>query len=164
MNELLVQTHLSAQQTFAVACPRCHHLEIFKLSDLPADFPNPYKYDCPCGAPLKVVLNHRKSYRKDVKLVGCFTVSSEARKIQRFFDVLDISTTGMQIATEEAKTIQKGQLLDATVVLHDKQRTKSDLACIVRRISPDQHRLILGLEFTSLNPYQQQVLGSYLMF
>ena len=163
MTEQLIEAHLSSQKTFAVTCLHCNQLKIFKLSDLPPDIPNPFGYDCPCGAALKIMLDSRNTYRKNINLAGSFTVPSETKKIQRFFNTLDISATGMRIETDYVKTIAKGLILDATLILQDKQRTKLDLACVVQGIVPSPNRLILGLEFKNLNPYQQQALGAYLM-
>jgi hypothetical protein len=163
MTEQLIEAFLSPRQTSVVTCPHCNQVKTFTLSDLPPRFPNPFQYDCPCGATLRIALDYRKSYRKSVDLAGSFTLPSDAKKIPRFFDTLDVSPTGMQIVTDDVKTLWQGQTIDATVILHDKQRTKLDLTCIVRRITRSKNRLTLGLAFKNLTPHQQQALGSHLM-
>jgi len=55
----------------------------------------------------------------------------------------------------------KGQFIDVHFALDDQSRTELDLRCTVCRIASDQGRLILGLEFVLLNPFQQEVLGFY---
>ncbi len=163
MAERLIEAHLSPQQTFLVVCPQCNQSKIFNLNDLPPNAPNPFKYECHCGASSNVLLNYRRSYRKRVNLAGIFTVPSESKKIERFCTVLDISATGMQIVTDYSKAISEGQPIHATIILDDKMRTRLELPCVVRRIIPDNARSRLRLEFMNLQAHQQQILGSYLM-
>jgi hypothetical protein len=163
MTEQLIEVYLSPQETFLVVCPHCNQSKIFKPDDLPPNSPNPFKYECPCGVSSNVLLNYRRTYRKDVKLAGSFTLPSESKKIERICTVLDISATGMQIVTDYFKNISEGQPIDATIIFDDKLRTRLELRCVVRHIIPDNARRRLRLEFVNLNPHQQQVLGAYLM-
>src|SRR3989442_15907163 len=136
MAEQLIEVHLSPQKTFLVLCPHCNQSKIFNLDDLPPNSPNPFNYECPCGASSNVLLNYRGSYRKRVNLAGMFTVPSESKKIERICTILDISATVMQIVTNYFKTISDGHLIHTTVLLDDKLRISLRLNRVVLRIIP----------------------------
>ncbi len=163
MEELLVQTYVSTENTFCVTCPKCKDEKLLRLSDFPPDMPHPLAHTCACGVPLKIMLNYRKTPRKCVKLMGIFTVPSEPKKIERFCEVLDISDLGMRVMIDYCKTIAQGQLIHTRIILDDAQRSKLDLPCIVCSITPDNRRLMLGLRFEGLNEPQKQALGYYTM-
>jgi hypothetical protein len=163
MEELLVQAYVSTENTFCVTCPKCKHEKLLRLSDFPPKAPPPLTYPCACGVSWKIMLNYRKTPRKFVTLLGVFTVPSEPKKIERICEVLDLSDLGMRIRIDHCKTIAQGQLIHTRIILDDAQRSRLDLPCIVRSITPDHHRLMLGLQFEGLNEPQKQALGYYTM-
>ncbi len=163
MEELLLQAHVSAEKTFFVTCPNCKNQRLFRLSDFPPDSPNPLAYRCPCDAPLKIMLNYRKTHRKHVKLVGTFTLPSEPKKIERFCEILDISDQGMRITTNFFPTATHGQLLNARIILDDPRRSKLDLPSVVRSIRHDNRLLRIGVQFENLGAAQKEALGFYMM-
>jgi hypothetical protein len=163
MEEQLLEVHVTTTKTFLVVCPHCNRSREFNLNELQPDWPNPFKFECPCGTPSRVLLNFRKTYRKNVKLAGKFTLSSGTSKVEGNCLVPDISKTGMRIRLVSSQTILKDQLIDVRFALDDKSQTELDVRGTVRRITSDQGRLMLGLEFGPLNAYQQETLGFYLM-
>lgn len=163
MEDQLIEAYVSAEKTFFVTCPNCKNQRLLRLSDFPPDSPNPLTYACACGAPLKILLNYRKSLRKHVTLIGTFTVPSEPKKIERICEILDLSDQGMRIATDFFKTIAQGQLITVRIILDDPRRSKLDLPSIVRNVKQDHRRLLLGVQFENLNETQKQALGFYMM-
>ena len=155
--------YITQQRSFTVVCSHCAQPQVFKLDDIPQNSRNPFPYECPCGVRTNVLLNARRNYRKRVNLGGVFTIASESRKIERFCTVLDISATGMRITTDSCKAIYPGQLLHANVVLDNSLRSRLTLRCVVRGIIPENARLLLTLEFESLNPHEEEILRVYLM-
>ena len=160
MEEQLLQVTVTPAKTFLVVCPHCNQSKEFNLDELPPDRPNPFPFECPCGIPSRVLLNTRKNYRKNVKLAGKLTLPSGAKENGL---VLDISKTGLRIRLVSSQTILTGQLIDVHFALDDKSRTDLDVRGVVRRVTSEQGRLMLGLEFEPLNAHQQEVLGFYLM-
>jgi hypothetical protein len=163
MEELLVQAYVSTENTFCVTCPKCKHEKLLRLSDFPPKAPPPLTYPCACGVSWKIMLNYRKTPRRFVTLLGVFTVPLEPKKIERICEVFDLSDLGMRIRIDHCKTIAQGQLIHTRIILDDAQRSRLDLPCIVRSITPDHHRLMLGLQFEGLNDAQKQALGYYTM-
>ncbi len=163
MAEQPIVAYITQQRSFTVVCPHCAQPQVFKLDDIPQNSRNPFKYECPCGVPTNVLLNARRNYRKRVNLGGVFTVASESKKIERLCTVLDISATGMRIATDSCKAIYPGQLLHANVVLDNNLRSRLTLRCVVRRVIPENARLLSTLEFENLNPHEEEILRVYLM-
>ena len=164
MSEQIIQAPVSLpQKTFIVVCPACHQKKDFHLDDLPPDTHSPFAYECSCGRPYKVLLNYRKFIRKRVNLAGSFTLLTDLKKIPRPCTVLDISSGGMRLASEPIKNLQKGHEIHSTIILDDKARTKLELRATVKQIIPDKGRTIVCVEFSPLNPYQQEVLGFYFL-
>ncbi len=163
MAEQPIVAYITHQRSFTVVCPHCAQPQVFKLDDIPQNSRNPFKYECPCGVCTNVLLNARRNYRKRVNLGGVFTVAFESKKIERLCTVLDISATGMRIATDSCRTIHQGQLLHAKVVLDNSLRSRLTLRGVVRGIIPDNVRLLLTLEFENLNPQEEEILRVYLM-
>jgi len=152
MKEQLLEVNVSTPEIFLVLCPHCNRSREFNQHELQPDWPNPFTFECSCGTPSRVLLNFRK-----------FTLSSRTRKIEGNCLVLDLSRTGMRIRLVSSQNIVKGQSIDVRFSLDDHARTELDLRCTVCRIASDQGRLILGLEWVLLNPFQQEVLGFYFM-
>ena len=161
IKEQLLEVNVSTPEIFLVLCPHCNRSREFNQHELQPDWPNPFTFECSCGTPSRVLLNFRKVYRKNLKLAGKFTLSSGTKKIEGNCIVLDLSRTGMRVRPVSSQNIVKGQLIDIHFALDDQSRTELDLRCTVCRIASDQGRLILGLEFVLLNPFQQEVLGFY---
>jgi len=168
MAEQRVQANVTSQKTFYVVCPHCQGSKLCQLSELPPNSPNPFQYKCTCGVSSLVLLNYRRSLRKQVKLMGTFAMASEPKSAERICDVLDISDQGMlirgmRILTDYMKAISPGQLFTAKVVLDDSRRSKLELPCIVRNTRQDHRHIMIGAEFMKLDESQQQVMRFYMM-
>ncbi|SRR5712692_4728830 len=168
MVEQPLKANVTSQKTFYVVCPHCQGLKVCQLSELPPNPPNPFQYKCTCGVSSLVLLNYRKSLRKQVKLMGTFTVPSEPKSTERACEVLDISDQGMliqgmRILTDYLKAISPGQLITAKIVLDDPRRSKLELPCVVRNTRQDNRRVLIGAEFRALDESQRQVMQFYMM-
>lgn len=158
------KAYLSRTNTYLIICPSCRHSDEIGAGKLPPDTPNPFLHRCPCGvARLIQLVAFRASQRKPVNLVGSLTLSGDNHKFQTLCTVLDISAKGIGVATEPLKHVAQNTAVHASILLDDQVRTRLDSPCKVRRISPDKNRLVLGMEFVTLSPRQQQSLGSYLL-
>ncbi len=163
MSEQMLQASITPSKKFVVVCPDCNQTKHFPLEDLSPSTPNPFPYECSCGKSYQVMLNFRKSVRKKVNLFGTFILIADPKNIPRTCNVLDISSTGMRLGTDLIKTLQKGDELNVAVILDDKRRTKLEIRAAVRQIIPDKARLILGIVYVSVTPFQKQILGFYLL-
>jgi hypothetical protein len=101
-----------------------------------------------------------RGYRKPVNLVASFTLSSWNRKIQMLCTVHDISVKGMRVTTDLIRHISKDEVVKASVILDDEAGTKLEFPARIARVSPEQHRLTLGMEFM-VTARQEDVLGAY---
>lgn len=160
---VILEAFISNHSTFVVECPTCRHAETVRLRDLPPDPPNPLQCHCPCGARLLVrLVGFRGSHRKTVRLAASFTRRDDARPIRRFATVLDLSVKGMRFSTEYSKNLRVNDEVMVSLVLDDGDRTKLDCSASVRRITPEQDRVTVAIEFHPLSPHHANVLRAYL--
>lgn len=160
---VLVEAFISNHSTFTVECPTCHRTEGFPLRDLPHNHPNPFQCQCPCGAHFLVQLvGFRAGRRKPVRLAASFTRRADARPIRRFATVLDLSIKGMRLSTEYSKNLRVNDEVTVSLVLDDGTRTKLDLSASVRRITPEQDRGTVAVEFHPICADTANILRAYL--
>ena len=131
------------------------------MSDFDLDTEDPFQYECTCGNQCRVILSQRGAPRKRVNLICSFKLSADPRKVDRFATVLDVSANGMRIGTDPIKNITTGEALGATILLDNKEKTKLELPCVIRRIIEEKPRLVLGVEFQTLTEEQRRVLTPY---
>jgi PilZ domain len=74
--------------------------------------------------------------------------------------VHDISLKGMRVTTDLVKHIVKDEMIKASIVLDDEPHTRLEMPARIRRVTPEQNRLTLGVEFLP-TARQEDVLGSY---
>lgn len=161
MDENQRPTDDSQSKTFLVRCDRCGATRELHLSDFALDSEDPFQYTCACGNTCRAVLSQPRALRKAVKLICSFKLSADLRKVDRFTTVLDVSATGMRLETDPIKDIATGAALSATILLDDKQKTKLELPCVIRRIIQEKPSLVMGVEFQTLTDDQRRVLTPY---
>jgi hypothetical protein len=162
MDENLRPTDDPQSKTFLVKCDRCGASKELHLSDFALDSDDPFQYTCVCGNRCRAVLSQPRALRKTVKLICSFKLSADSRKVDRFTTVLDVSATGMRLETDPIKDVATGAALAATILLDNKQKTKLELPCVIRRIIQEKPSLVLGVEFQALTDDQRRVLAPYL--
>lgn len=162
MEENLLPPDESQSKTFLARCERCGASKELHLSDFSLDTEDPFQYQCTCGNQCRVILSHRGAPRKKVKLICSFKLSADPGKANRFATVLDVSANGLRIETDPIKSIATGEVLIATILLDDKQKTKLELPCTIRRIIEEKPRLVMGVEFQTLTDDQRRVLIPYM--
>jgi len=119
------------------------------------------KVKCPCGHSFPVVLERRKSYRKEVNFPGSYTcLLSGNKKEKGVMAVKDLSRSGMKIKLNVKKDFKIGDNLSVEFRLDDQNRSFVKKDAIIRTIS-DQN---LGVEFSSINTSDpgDAALGFYL--
>jgi PilZ domain len=155
-----LQAYLSTRNSYVIRCPHCRGSREFLADQIPAKMSNPFTYTCSCGESLHVRLVAFRGYRKPVNLVASFTLSSLNRKIQMLCTVHDISVKGMRVTTDLIKHIAKDEVVKASIILDDEAGTKLEFPARIARVTPEHHRLTLGMEFM-VTTRQEDVLGNY---
>jgi PilZ domain len=155
-----LQAYLSKRNTYLIVCPHCRASREFLADQIPPRMSNPFTYVCSCGETLRVRLVAHRGYRKPVNLTGSFTLHSPSRKLQMLCTVHDISLKGMRVTTDLVKHIVKDEMIKASIVLDDEPHTRLEMPARIRRVTPEQNRLSLGVEFLP-TARQEDVLGSY---
>lgn len=158
-----VPAFITIQQTYVVRCPNCHHSRQFRVAEIPAGRPDPFRYDCPnCGASSTVqLIGFRSSNRKPARLTVSFTGGRETPRLVRLGTVLDISLSGMRLITEPLEEIRKGEVLQLSVVLDDQVRSRLQISGTVRRTSRTKDSMEIAVHFLALKPEHRYILDRY---
>jgi hypothetical protein len=156
-----VEAYLSKRNSYVILCPHCNAAREFLADEIPPKMSNPFSFTCSCGETLRVRLVAFRGYRKAVNLVGSFMLASSTRKIQMLCTVHDISMKGMRVSTDLIKQISKDEQIKASIILDDETGTKLEMPARIARVSEEQNRLTLGLEFMPTSR-QEELLGDYI--
>ena len=108
-------------------------------------------------------LDLRKSIRQKVSLISRLALSSDPGKADWFGTVLNLSSVGMLVTTDQIQNILSKERISATILLDDIYKTRLDMRCRVCRVFSDGPLLNLGVEFFYLTPLQREVLERYLI-
>jgi hypothetical protein len=87
---------------------------------------------------------------------------SDPGKADWFGTVLNLSSVGMLVRTDQIRNILTKERIFATIIFDDIYKTKLDMRCRVCRVLPDGTLLSLGIEFPFLTSLQGEVLDRYL--
>jgi hypothetical protein len=109
------------------------------------------------------VLDSRKSMRQTVSLISRLVLSSDPGKADWFGTVLNLSSSGMLVKTDQIQNIRTKELIFATILLDDIYKTRFDMRCRVCRVLSDGALLSLGIEFPYFTPLQRELLDRYLV-
>jgi hypothetical protein len=108
-------------------------------------------------------LDSRKSNREKVSLISRLMLFSDPGKADWFGTVLNLSSVGMLVKTDQIQNIRVTEQLFATILFNDIYKTRLDMRCRVRRVLSDSAVLCLGIEFPYLTSLQREVLTRYLV-
>jgi hypothetical protein len=108
------------------------------------------------------VVDLRKSTRQKVTLSSRLVLFSDPGKADWFGTVLNLSSVGMLVRTDQIRNILTKERIFATIIFDDIYKTKLDMRCRVCRVLPDGTLLSLGIEFPFLTSLQREVLDRYL--
>ena len=108
------------------------------------------------------VLDLRKSTRQKVSLISRLRLSSDPGKADWFGTVLNLSSVGMLVKTDQIRNISSKERVFATILFDDVYKTRLDIRCRVGRVLSDGAWLRLGIDFPYLTPLQREVLDRYL--
>ena len=154
---------VSDNSIVTLTCPECHKstdADISRYKDL--DKLVKLKISCSCGKPYAVVLERRRTFRKDVDLPGKYLYRPQGGMSQKgLMTVVDISRVGMRMKFRQLPKIQAGAEIEVEFALDDKQCSVIRKQVIVRGINAP---FIHG-EFCSFDAYESgdKALGFYLL-
>lgn len=130
-------------------CPQCKkgkRVDVSRFKDVRQAVK--IKVKCPCGHLFKVILERRKSFRKNVNFPGTYThVLPDYREDKGGITVKDLSRSGVKIKLNVKKEFKPGDILLVEFQLDDKQRSRIKKDAVIRKISDPY----LGLEFKSID-------------
>lgn len=159
-----IQAYLTIQRTYVIRCPQCHQSRQFRVAEIPAGRPDPFRYDCSsCGAASMVqLIGFRSSNRRPTRLTVSFTWGRETPRLLRLGTALDISLSGMRLVTEAIGELRKGEILQLSVVLDDQIRSRLQIPAAVQRISQAGHSMEIAVHFLALKPEHRYMLDRYI--
>jgi len=130
-------------------CPQCKkakRVDVSRYNDIQQAVK--IKVKCPCGHIYKVILERRKSFRKNVNFPGTYThVLPDYREDTGGITVKDLSRSGVKIKLNVEKEFKVGDILLVEFQLDDKQRSLVKKDAVIKKISGSY----LGLEFKSID-------------
>jgi hypothetical protein len=158
-----VQAFITIQQTYVIRCPSCHQSRQFRVAEIPAGRPDPFRYDCAgCGASSAVqLIGFRSSNRRPARLTVSFSWGRETPRLVRLGTVVDISLTGMRLVTEPLDEIRRGEVLQMSLVLDDQIRSRLHVTATVKRTSQTRNSMEIAVHFLALKPEHRYVLDRY---
>ena len=143
-------------------CPQCKkakRVDVSRFKDTPQAAK--IRVKCSCGHIYEVILERRKSFRKNVNFPGTYThVLPDYREDKGGITVKDLSRSGVKIKLNVKKDFKIGDILSLEFSLDDKQRSVIKKEAVIRKISD----LYLGVEFSSVdssNP-SDKAIGFYM--
>jgi len=90
-------------------------------------------------------------------------LSSDPGKADWFGTVLNLSSVGMLVKTDQIRNVSSKERVFATILFDDVYKTRLDIRCRVGRVLSDGAWLSLGIDFPYLTPLQREVLDRYLV-
>jgi hypothetical protein len=161
MSDLVV--HLAPAKTYVINCPECHRITDGSAQNLPADFCNPFVFECSCGHSEKVLLNFRKTHRKPCRLSGEYCFVLDNMEVKGVCTILDLSKRGIRFEAKYLDKLQAGLSLRVIITLDDMSHTRLLVPGVIRWFKVFKKRAVVAVEFDQLSAHQQSVLGFYLL-
>ncbi len=128
--------YVSDNSIATLTCPECHastDADISRYKDL--DKLVKLKIACSCGKPYSVLLERRRTFRKDVDLPGKYLYRPQGGMSQKgVMTVVDISRVGMKMKFRQLPKIQAGAEIEVEFALDDKQCSVIRKQVVVRGI------------------------------
>ncbi|MCP4117991.1 MAG: PilZ domain-containing protein [Desulfobacteraceae bacterium] len=145
----------SKNQMATFTCPQCGQIRQMDVSAyMNIKKRVRLKYRCLCKHSFSVILERRKYFRKEVKLVG----SVIQKKIKFPFMISNISRYGLKMTMLHKTDLKIGDQLRIGFTLDDKNRSEVFKNVIVKDL---QHKDV-GVEFLSKEHYDK--FGTYILF
>jgi c-di-GMP-binding flagellar brake protein YcgR len=119
------------------------------------------KVKCTCGNSYSVMLERRRSYRKETNLPGNYACRDSSGELEKgAMTVINISRGGVKFKTKVPPKFKVGATFDVTFQLDDKQKS------IIRKevVAANINDRFVGVEFCSVDPSDpsDKALGFYL--
>nr|WP_321467559.1 PilZ domain-containing protein [uncultured Desulfobulbus sp.] len=151
-----VKVYVRENNTATIVCPSCQTVKHFN-ADRYRQQRHSFSVRCRCQNVFSVLLDFRRSYRKQTSLHGTYEVLSEGGIGGGIIHISNISRGGLGFTVSGLHRIEKGQLLNIEFQLNDKNKTVLKKQAIVRTV--DQNSV--GCEFKS-NTALDKALGFFL--
>ncbi len=122
-----------------ITCPQCKKCKRVNVSALPKSS-KPLKTRCGCGCIFRLVIDTRDGIKKSMNLTGAYTkVAKFGSQGYGFFDVKEMSLTGLTFSTRGYHIIQVGELLKINFALDNTK--SSEIQKIVHVKYVDNHSI-----------------------
>ncbi len=146
MEEKERRVFINSENKATFVCQKCAKSKTVDVSKYQAvDRAVRVKIHCTCGHNYRVLLERRKSFRKDTRLSGVYIFGP--KKHRGPIAVKDLSRTGVKFEVLDRRVFQPGHRLMIEFHLDDSQRTLIRKEVVVRSLFD---RLV-GAEFTSIS-------------
>ncbi len=141
-------------------CPQCGNVSTVNVTKFASlNKKVTVKCRCNCGHHFTVSLEKRRQYRKTTDLPGLYFYRTHTGDLDKgIMRVVDISTTGLKLKLNVARTFELGELLRVEFHLDDKRRTLIEKHVRVRNVQSN----LVGTAFEP-DEADDPSLGFYLM-
>lgn len=147
---------VASDLTASITCPACGKIEQKKVCrSIEHETLAKYKHTCRCDNSFYVILERRRSFRKNVRLEGSLIKKSEK------FPVLieNISNHGVRVKMSETSALEDGQEITLKFTLDDPEKSIIRKTVRIKKfLSPTD----IGCEFLSDTHHQN--LEKYFLF
>ena len=117
-----VKVYVRENNTATIVCPSCQTVKHFN-ADRYRQQRHSFSVRCRCQNVFSVLLDFRRSYRKQTSLHGTYEVLSEGGIGGGIIHISNISRGGLGFTVSGLHRIEKGQLLNIEFQLNDKNKT-----------------------------------------
>ncbi len=139
-------------------CPACQNTRRVSVSKF-RNKKHKLATRCECDFRFEIQLNFRKSYRKNVHLIGEVVVPTEySTSTSKGISVLDVSKNGLRFELIGNVVLKIGDVVRVKFDLDNKQATTIVKEVIIRFVSDNQY----GCEFKELD-LKENELGFFLL-
>lgn len=138
------------------SCPQCGESQLKDVSKFLGHASQvKLKYKCKCHNSFSVILERRRSIRKDVNLKGFLIEKQQKSPIT----IVDISKHGLKIKILRKHTLKKGEKLEIEFILDDPNTLIVSKTVRINKIIPP---MTIRCEFIDFNHYGN--LGKYFLY
>ncbi|MDD2463618.1 MAG: PilZ domain-containing protein [Desulfobulbus sp.] len=151
-----VKVYVRENNTATLVCPSCRavkHIDAGRYRVLRHTF----SVRCRCQHVFSVLLDFRRSYRKQTNLHGTYEIISEGGVGGGIIHISNISRGGLGFTVSGIHRIEKEQLLQVEFQLNDKKKTVLKKQAVVRTVDKNN----IGCEFKS-DADLEKALGFFL--
>jgi len=151
-----VKVFVTSNQMATFSCPQCGESQLKDVSKFFAhESQVRLKYKCKCHNSFSIILERRRSTRKDVNLKGSLIEKQQKSPIT----IIDISKHGIKIKILKKHTLTMGEKLEIEFILDDPNRSIVSKAVRINKIIPP---MTISCEFIDFNHYGN--LGKYFLY